>query len=825
MSNEMPPIPKGDKGLQPAVGVDSLSSANAKKRFSGRKRPDRPSRGPAGPGKRPFPELLAPAGSVEAYFAAAEAGADAVYLGFQRFSARERAENFTFDDYCRILPHARDRGVRIYLAMNTVLTETELPEAISLLHQVAPLSPDGVIVADLGLLRILREFFPSIPFHVSTQAGCSSLAAADRFARLGAERVILERHLFLPEVRRIVSRSRAGVEIFVHGAMCYSYSGKCFFSSSLGGKSANRGACVQPCRRLYGHPAGEEAIFSTRDLSLMQILPELVPLGFAAFKIEGRMRGAEYVAGVVSAYRAALDRIREGQPQEAVLEGMRILEGVLGRERTPGLVGGADPSEVAAGGGTGNVGEPLGQVLEAGEGWIRVRGETAPSRGDRLRVQFRAEGSGRGFTALSLREEEGGFRVQVPFPVSTGDLLFRVGTGGRGEFTRSAKREMESRVPEGVRFRVQAGEGAVRVDASFGAMRRQSLFRIAGSGGRSGEGIPPDAGERLRAAYRSDLPAGEILVEGRGSGASWRDLTEMFLRAARSFDKEFYLEGKKLRLSILPTLRVTGSRQETLPTLFFAGCTADQLEHLPRDPMVVPVVEFTKAAARDPVAAVRGVRDRICFRLSAPLLEEDAPFLRRTVREAVQKGFRGWFLSDVGHFRLFEEFHPRRELFLVSDHYLYAGNTGALAELSSMGVSRMVLPVEADLASLRAVGKFLHELGIAVAYGSLPLMVSRILPSSGVRGGTVTSPRGEEFRVETADRGSSVLPARPFSASGSLHEIRAAGIRDFYADLRGLPADRVRQVLDALFADRAIPGTTSFNLFRGSPPARAARGG
>lgn len=776
-------------------------------------------------GSKRVPELLAPAGSAEVYFAAAGAGADAVYLGLERFSARERAENFTLGDYCRILPHARSRGIRIYLAMNAVLSEGELPDAVSLLHQVAPLSPDGVIVADLGLLRIVRRFFPALPIHVSTQAGCSSLAAADRFARMGAERVILERHLTLPEVRRIVSRSRAGVEIFVHGAMCYSYSGKCFFSSYLGGRSANRGACVQPCRRLYGHPAGEGAIFSTRDLSLMELLPELVSLGFAALKIEGRMRGAEYVAGVVSAYRAALDRIRGGRPQEGVREGLRILSEVLGRERTPGLTGGAHPAEVAAGGGTGNVGELLGPVLTTREGWIHVRSDVVPARGDRLRVQFREEGSGRGFSALSVREEPGGFRVQAPFPASPGDLLLRVGGGRRAEFTRAAKREMEAAVPEGVRFRLRIGEEAVQVTASYGTMRRQYRFRVAGGDGRAGGGIPPDAAAALRSRCRFDLPAGEILVEERGNGIRWGDVVEMFLRAARSFDKEFYLEGKKLRLSILPTLRVAGKREETVPTLFFVGCTADQLDHLPRHPMIVPVVEFTKAVARDPVPAARGFRDRLCFRLPPPLLEGEEPFLRRTVREAVGKGFRRWFVNDVGHFRLFEFFRPRKDLFLVSDHYLYAGNTGALAQLSSLGVSRMVLPVEADLSSLRAVGKFLHDLGIAVAYGALPLMISRILPASGVRGGTVRSPRGEEFSVATDDRGATILPVRPFSASGALHEIRAAGIRDFSVDLRGLPGERMRRILDALFADRPIPGTVSFNLFRGKAPARDAKGG
>ena len=298
-----------------------MKASAAKEKRAWRGAPPPPERLAKSPSALPFPELLAPAGSVEAYFAAVSAGADAVYLGLQRFSARERAENFTLEELCRVLPHARQRGVRVYLAMNTLLTEADLPAAIELLHQVAPLSPDAVIVQDLGLLRILRDFFPGLPVHVSTQAGCASALAAGEFARLGAQRVILERHLRLEEVRQIVARAGVGVEIFVHGAMCYSYSGKCFFSSYLGGKSGNRGACVQPCRRLYGYPGGEEAVFSTRDLSLVDSLPELVLMGFAGFKIEGRMRRG-YASGVVSAYRTALDLIRR-KPAEGSLRAGR----------------------------------------------------------------------------------------------------------------------------------------------------------------------------------------------------------------------------------------------------------------------------------------------------------------------------------------------------------------------------------------------------------------------------------------------------------------------------------------------------------------------
>ena len=149
----------------------------------------------------------------------------------------------------------------------------------------------------------------------------------------------------------------------------------------------------------------------------------------------------------------------------------------------------------------------------------------------------------------------------------------------------------------------------------------------------------------------------------------------------------------------------------------------------------------------------------------------------------------------------------------MSDHYLYSFNTGALSVLSKLGASRMILPVEADLATLKAVGKYLHGLGVAVAYSAVPLMISRLFPSSGVRG-EVTSLRGERYRVDAGEKGSSVRSVQPFSASGHLHEIRTAGIRDFFADLRDVPGGKMQELVSALFADRAILGTSTFNLFR-----------
>jgi putative protease len=762
--------------------------------------------------KPAFPELLAPAGSVENYFAAVAAGADAVYLGLQQFNARERAENFTLADLCRILPHARRHKVRVYVTLNTLLTEEDLPPAIALLHQLAPLAPDAVIVADLGLLRILRENFPDLAVHVSTQAGCASADAAEQFARIGATRVVLERHLRMPEVKRIAARSPIGVEIFVHGSMCYSYSGKCFFSSFLGGKSGNRGACVQPCRRLYGHDGAEDALFSTRDLSLIESLPELASIGVSAFKIEGRMRSAEYVSAVVGAYRKALDLIKAGRPEEGVAEGKRMLAGAMGREETAGLLGGASAADIASGGGTGSIGTLLGPVGQLHDGWVFVAAEPSFEQGDRLRIQFRSDGSGKAFTALHIKPEEGGFRVKVPFAVSEGDLLFRVGTTGRADFSKAAKREMDALPPGGVRFNVVVGDGFVAVEAAYGKFRREMTFRVGGSGGRADVRVPPNASGRLASACRIELPVGEIKVESHNPSIAWVDVESLVGKAARQFDKDFHLAGKALRLAILPTLRVGGTRQEEAPAVFYVACRPSQLALLPKRPSIVPIVEFTKSVAREPGGLGASFRERGYLRLAAPLLEADATFWRRTVREALGKGFTRWILSDVGHFAFFPPGAERRSLHLVADHYIYGMNLASLSVISRLGAGRMILPVEATLSALRGVGKYLHGLGIAMAYGALPLMTSRALPASGVRRGEVSSPRDERFVIEADDHGSSVRPVVPFSAAGILHELRGAGIDDFLVDFAGTPDELIPEVLASLEADRHIPGTSHFNL-------------
>lgn len=271
-------------------------------------------------GKKEFVELLSPAGNKEAFYGALKAGADAVYLAGNQYGARAYADNFSQKDLVACLRYAHMLHKKIYLTVNTLVKEEELEELPAFLSPLVEEGLDGVIIQDFGVLQKIHEWYPQLPLHASTQMNITGAHGAKLLKRLGVVRVVPARELSLEEIRALIRESEMEVECFIHGAICYSYSGQCLFSSMLGGRSGNRGRCAQPCRLPYQILAEvekkakkqEQYPLSLRDLCTLELLPELVEAGIASFKIEGRMKKPEYAAGVTAVYRAFLDRYLEG---------------------------------------------------------------------------------------------------------------------------------------------------------------------------------------------------------------------------------------------------------------------------------------------------------------------------------------------------------------------------------------------------------------------------------------------------------------------------------------------------------------------------------
>lgn len=264
-------------------------------------------------------EILAPAGSFESMVAAVNAGADAVYIGGSRFGARAYANNLDEETMLKAIDFVHLHGCKIYMTVNTLVKEKELSELGAYLKPYYEAGLDAVIVQDLGVFSYIHENFPKLPLHVSTQMTVTGKYSAKQLKEMGAVRVVPARELTLGEIREIYDNTGLEIETFVHGALCYGYSGQCLFSSLIGGRSGNRGRCAQTCRLPFNvlrdgrfiNKKNEKYVLSLKDLCTLDLIPEIIEAGVCSLKIEGRMKSPRYTAGVVSVYRKYVDMYLE----------------------------------------------------------------------------------------------------------------------------------------------------------------------------------------------------------------------------------------------------------------------------------------------------------------------------------------------------------------------------------------------------------------------------------------------------------------------------------------------------------------------------------
>ena len=291
-------------------------------------------------------ELLSPAGSRAALEAAVQSGADAVYMGFGAFNARRNAKNFTDEEFADAVAYCHLRGVRVFLTLNTLLTDRELPQAAEVLRKASQMGVDAVLVQDWGVLTLAQAVTPDLPIHASTQMSLFTSGGARWAERLGMERVVLARELSRDDIANVCRSCGAEIEVFVHGALCMCYSGQCTMSALIGQRSGNRGACAQPCRLPYGVNGSCKNQFplSLKDANLSAYLQELGDMGVACLKLEGRMKRPEYVAVITSIYRRLIDEKRgptaaESQALEQAFSRSGFTDGYYRHRKGPAMFG------------------------------------------------------------------------------------------------------------------------------------------------------------------------------------------------------------------------------------------------------------------------------------------------------------------------------------------------------------------------------------------------------------------------------------------------------------------------------------------------------
>lgn len=448
----------------------------------------------------PYPknvELLAPAGNMECLHAAVKAGADAVYLGAGHFNARRGADNFSLENLAEACDYAHLRGVKIYLTLNTVVLPSELPDALELARQAYRCGVDAFIVQDIGISIELSRIMPDVEVHVSTQMNIHDEDGLRAAAALGATRVTLARELSLAEIARLHELAEElGVELesFAHGALCICYSGQCFMSSLVGGRSANRGRCAQACRLPYElHnralrktlDAPGEHLLSPKDLCTANLIPELLHAGVASLKIEGRMKSPEYVQAVVGVYRAVIDCVEAAIDRDGIdsvvasdapelrasEEEMNVLSEAFSRGFTTAYLKGKRGNEIMSYGRPNNRGVFVGRVAKVREGLVFIDPETELHVGDLIEFW-----TNRGHFVHTIGEFKTDRAGRVFFPVERavgkGDRVFRV-RNAEAAFVDDdklpsvavcARAELRIGQPALLTFTVAAGDASVTVE-------------------------------------------------------------------------------------------------------------------------------------------------------------------------------------------------------------------------------------------------------------------------------------------------------------------------------------------------------------------------
>jgi putative protease len=780
------------------------------------------------------PELLSPAGSLEAFFAAMENGADAVYTGLKEFSARAKAKNFSMGDLEQMVGYAHQRQRRVYTTLNTLVKEQELPLLIDTLASLEKIGVDAVILQDMTIWNIARQHFPNLNLHSSTQMTIHNVAGVQMLEKLGFKRAVLARELSIEEIAVIRSQTTMELEQFVHGALCFGFSGQCYFSSWLGGKSGNRGRCAQPCRRRYKHRQDQGYYFSTNDLSAIDLLDDLQAAGIGSFKIEGRMKSAEYVANVVAAYRMVIDAPAE-QKKEAIKAAKSQLKDSFGRPPTRGFLPGGRPTDIAVPSIQGATGQRLGKIDQVQGHRIQFKTGGALRLGDRLRIQPQTDRAGKAFTVKELflgakrtGQADKGAAVTVPTPFAnlfqTGDTVFKVSSAQAFTMSDSACRRLLKNVktdsltirlqinmPDAQSLRLVSGEGSSAVAKtytieSFPAKERplsaETLTKVFAKGGNEGiilahleatdlqpVVIPPSRLKQIRRDFYGDL---KTTFSGQTT--------------------QLRSEQKKLaHASLLPA---TGAAT-TKPRLTVAIRDirdAGLLDSRQVDRIIVPLTPGLATRADHIPGRLAKQAERLLWDIPFIIFDQEWEAYRSAVAKLYARGWRYFRLNNLSHFRLFDDFPEAK---LSTGYRLFSLNSQALLAWRELGSIESTLYIEDDRENIAQILQ--RDAGIATAvtvYGQVPLMTTRV-PLPKVRTDSpVVSDRDEPYQVRQQGEISTLTAESDFSLIGHLRELASSGCNNFIIEAGHLGpfSDKGKKVLEAFAADRPVPGTLPFNF-------------
>ena len=730
-------------------------------------------------------ELLAPAGNTEALDAAVNEGADAVYLGLKTFNARMRSSNFAWSQFEAAVDSLHKRNKKVYVTVNTVLTQEETEKMYRFLKYLDSVSPDGIIVQDLGIVQMAKTHFPKLKLHASTQMNIASAKAANALSRFGISRVVLARELSLKEIEAVNLNTSCELEVFVHGALCVCQSGLCMFSSYLGGKSANRGMCAQACRRLYtAHtPQGDKDgyYFSPHDLQLIDYVPDLIKAGVSSFKIEGRMKSAEYVGTVVSAYRHVIDNWEKNK-KEAVETGRRILAGDFARKKTSFLFVSSKAEEILNPNQAGGTGIFLGTIDKTAQFKIKeVEGKTKEEPMRKVHYVLLKGGS---------------------YTPDFGDSIRLHTKDDRG---RESWKIQDIRIEKASSQKAGSGEKVwVQVPADFGIGDSVYLLQTKSMSKRYTPVLPKTLSSFRKRPGDEKLPELKLYPEGNPAG------NENVKAGAKN--KQDDNRAKKI---------LSKSNIDIFPDGFYVQVSSVNSLHTILSDKPVRVIINLNEDTREALAgtgksgkALPFSKREIFISLDPFMGQAESDELELYLMSLIEKGYTQFVVNNPAHITMLKN----KNLNIVAGPYLYGFNRWAVKWLQENNILKFISPIEnsqKNLEEVYAPGMRKQVLIPVFAYPALFRMRFTLPKTYDFL--YFSDKQGETFKTFSTPSASFVLPEKPFSITDRIGALEKKGFDKFLLDFSHTEIERseYRHIVNSCRKGIFLEDTSRFNWKEG----------
>lgn len=747
-------------------------------------------------------ELLAPVGSSESLRAAIQNGANAVYLGGKLFNARHYASNFDLEELMEAIRYAHLRGVKVYVTVNTIVDDSEMKDIIDYVKYLYEIDVDAVLVQDLGFAKLIRNIFPKLDVHASTQMTINNLHGIEFLKDIGFSRVVLSREVPIEEINYISKNTDIELESFVHGALCMSYSGQCLMSSMIGGRSGNRGTCAQPCRMKYSivNKNGQLLedwdklhVLSPKDLNTLETVEELVDNGIYSLKIEGRMKRPEYVATVVKTYRKAIDNSSASLSHDD----KRQVEQIFNRGFTKGLTFGDFGRDFVSSDRPDNRGILLGKVIRADKYKVYVLLETEIQQGDGIEFLLKS-GEYKGIKSPVSGKKGDTIQIEKPGYIETGTNVNKTSSQSLLEEAKKSYTDQEIKFPIDMEADIKIGN-----KPKLTVKYKEELIVITGEKEvESSQKVAIteekiiDQLSKLGDTTYSLNNISLVLDEGAFLPVSIlnqlrRDaMVELDKRLVKYNDRELFdefdYENIKTKL-----FKFNNKKTINKKTLTIKVSNINQFNQLDLDKVDRVYFGFSQDL-QSAVAKVKEHNKEAYYWTDKILYEKDLENLSRVLDSI--KGFAGVSASNLGTLKYVKD---RYDLKLHGDIGLNIFNSYTVDYLKDLKLSSMTLSPELNLTQIKKITNNVGGNLEGIVYGYLPVMITKNCPMALVKGckndndcktckfssGYGLKDRmGVTFKMDRKEGFSAIYNSVPIMVLDSLEQISDSGVDMFRLD-------------------------------------------